>query len=235
MPTKMQVVRRLPLVTLAVVGAWTVGGLVVDRHVGHAGQLALGVFTAGRARRTAGAPTERSCASRRWRSSSSRPWARSWARSSGGSIRTASRTSLRSCRQGTGSCTSPGSRSRRSCEDRATVLLVTAGAVAAVWGIAGVTVLPDAGRLGHDRLRVPDRRARAGRDDPSMRACSWSSWCSSCTARRSARGRGSRRCRGSVSRRAIHRAASRAATSSSTSSRSRSSRGWAVAAVRFSR
>jgi hypothetical protein len=45
--TKMRVVRRLPLVTLLVVTAWTVGGLVVDRHVGHAGQLALGVFTVG--------------------------------------------------------------------------------------------------------------------------------------------------------------------------------------------
>ena len=39
--------RRLPLVTLVVVAAWTVGGLVVDQQVGHAGQLALGVFTAG--------------------------------------------------------------------------------------------------------------------------------------------------------------------------------------------
>ncbi len=43
----MQSVRRLPLVTLFVVAAWTVGGLVVDRHVGHTGQLALGVFTVG--------------------------------------------------------------------------------------------------------------------------------------------------------------------------------------------
>jgi len=40
-------VRRLPLVTFLVVSAWTIGGLVVDRHVGHTGQLALGVFTAG--------------------------------------------------------------------------------------------------------------------------------------------------------------------------------------------
>ena len=38
-------VHRLQLVTLLVVTAWTLGGLVVDRHVGHAGQLALGVFT----------------------------------------------------------------------------------------------------------------------------------------------------------------------------------------------
>lgn len=45
--TKMQMVRRLPLVTLLVVTAWTVGGLVVDQQVGHTGQLALGVFTAG--------------------------------------------------------------------------------------------------------------------------------------------------------------------------------------------
>ena len=39
-------VRRLPIVTLAVVAAWTAGGLVVDQMVGHGGQLALGVFTA---------------------------------------------------------------------------------------------------------------------------------------------------------------------------------------------
>lgn len=38
-------VRRLPLLTLTVVAAWTVGGLVVDQHVGHRGQLALGGFT----------------------------------------------------------------------------------------------------------------------------------------------------------------------------------------------
>jgi hypothetical protein len=43
----MQVVRRLPLVTLLVVTAWTVGGLVVDQQVGYTGQLALGIFTAG--------------------------------------------------------------------------------------------------------------------------------------------------------------------------------------------
>jgi hypothetical protein len=40
-------VRRLPLVTLAVFATWTAGGLLVDQHVGHRGQLALGVFTAG--------------------------------------------------------------------------------------------------------------------------------------------------------------------------------------------
>ena len=39
--------RRLPLVTLLVVTAWTLGGLVVDRYVGHTGQLALGLFTVG--------------------------------------------------------------------------------------------------------------------------------------------------------------------------------------------
>lgn len=43
----MQLVPRLPLVTLLVVSAWTIGGLAVDRQVGHTGQLALGVFTAG--------------------------------------------------------------------------------------------------------------------------------------------------------------------------------------------
>ena len=45
--TKMRLVPRLPLVTLLVVTAWTIGGLVVDQQVGHTGQLALGVFTAG--------------------------------------------------------------------------------------------------------------------------------------------------------------------------------------------
>jgi hypothetical protein len=39
-------VRRLPLVTLAVVSVWTAGGLLADRYVGHGGQLALGVLTA---------------------------------------------------------------------------------------------------------------------------------------------------------------------------------------------
>lgn len=43
----MRLVPRLPLLTLLVVSAWTIGGLVVDRQVGHTGQLALGVFTAG--------------------------------------------------------------------------------------------------------------------------------------------------------------------------------------------
>ena len=42
----MRVVRRVPLVTFAVVAAWTAGGLVADQHVGHTGQLGLGVFTA---------------------------------------------------------------------------------------------------------------------------------------------------------------------------------------------
>jgi hypothetical protein len=37
--------RRLPHVTVAVAGVWTSGGLLLDRHVGHAGQLALGVLT----------------------------------------------------------------------------------------------------------------------------------------------------------------------------------------------
>ena len=40
------VVRRLPLLTLAVVAAWTVGALWLDQHLDRTGQLALGVFTA---------------------------------------------------------------------------------------------------------------------------------------------------------------------------------------------
>ena len=39
--------RRLPAVTLAVVVAWTACGLAVDRHVAETGQLVLGVLTAG--------------------------------------------------------------------------------------------------------------------------------------------------------------------------------------------
>ena len=39
--------RRLPLVTLAAVGVWTIGGLLLDRHVGEAGQFALGLLTVG--------------------------------------------------------------------------------------------------------------------------------------------------------------------------------------------
>lgn len=38
-------VRRLPIATLAVVVAWTAGGLVADQHVGHDGQLVLGFLT----------------------------------------------------------------------------------------------------------------------------------------------------------------------------------------------
>lgn len=43
----MSVVRRLPLVTLAVVTAWTALGLVVDRLAGGPGQLLLGILTVG--------------------------------------------------------------------------------------------------------------------------------------------------------------------------------------------
>jgi hypothetical protein len=39
--------RRLPHFTVAVVGLWIAGGLLLDRHVGHEGQLALGVLTVG--------------------------------------------------------------------------------------------------------------------------------------------------------------------------------------------
>lgn len=39
-------VRRLPFATFFVVIAWTAGGLVVDQHVGLAGQLVLGILTA---------------------------------------------------------------------------------------------------------------------------------------------------------------------------------------------
>ena len=43
----MPIVRRLPLVTIVVVVAWTLGGLWADQQVDASGQLALGVFTAG--------------------------------------------------------------------------------------------------------------------------------------------------------------------------------------------
>ncbi len=42
----MQAVRRLPLATLLLITAWTAGGLLVDRHAGHSGQLVLGILTA---------------------------------------------------------------------------------------------------------------------------------------------------------------------------------------------
>jgi len=45
--TKMRTVRRLPIVTLLVVGAWILGGLWTDQHLTRSGQLALGIFTAG--------------------------------------------------------------------------------------------------------------------------------------------------------------------------------------------
>jgi hypothetical protein len=44
-PTKMPLMPRLPLITLSAVGVWTVGGLLLDRHVGHTGQLGLGLLT----------------------------------------------------------------------------------------------------------------------------------------------------------------------------------------------
>jgi hypothetical protein len=40
------VAARIPLLTVVVVSAWTLGGLWADQQVGRAGQLALGVFTA---------------------------------------------------------------------------------------------------------------------------------------------------------------------------------------------
>jgi hypothetical protein len=38
--------RRLPLVTLSIILVWTVGGLWLDSQLGSSGQLALGIFTA---------------------------------------------------------------------------------------------------------------------------------------------------------------------------------------------
>jgi hypothetical protein len=42
----MQMVRFFPLLTVVVVGLWTLGGLWADQHVDYSGQLALGVLTA---------------------------------------------------------------------------------------------------------------------------------------------------------------------------------------------
>jgi hypothetical protein len=45
--TKIRMVPRRPLVTLLAVIAWTAGGLVADAQVGRSGQLVLGLLTAG--------------------------------------------------------------------------------------------------------------------------------------------------------------------------------------------
>ena len=196
-----------------------VGGLVVDRHVGHAGQLALGVFTVGvLAALLVLQPTTvrlQTLAVVGHRDAS----ARSSARSCGACTATGSRTSRRSCHRGTGSSTSLVSPWRR-CSRRAYECAARRGRCRR--GDVGDRGSHGAARRRTSRARSAARFSSAclsGHAVPSTPASSWSWSRSSSTARRSARGRGSRRFRASVSRRGTLRAASRVATSCSTSSR----------------
>ncbi len=133
-------VRRLQLVTLLVVTAWTVGGLVVDQHVGHAGQLALGVFTIGvLAALLAAHPTEVRVQT-----------LAVVAIATVGEVIGSLVWGLYTYRldnlpafvpPGHGLVYLAGLSLATVLADRSRMLLLVAGAVAATWGIAGVTVL----------------------------------------------------------------------------------------------
>jgi hypothetical protein len=133
--------RRLPLVTLAAVGVWTIGGLLLDRHVGQSGQFALGLLTVGvlagllalhprivRLQTLAViviATVGEVVGSIVW------------------GLYTYRLENLPAfVPPGHGLVYLAGFSLAALMRDRATVLLVTAGAAAAVWGIAGVSVLP---------------------------------------------------------------------------------------------
>ena len=137
----MHVVRRLPLVTLAAVGVWTLGGLALDQHVGRAGQLVLGLLTAGvlavllvlhprvvrlQALAVVGIATVGEVLG-------SIVWG----------LYTYRLENLPAfVPPGHGLVYLAGLSLAALCEQRRTALIVAAGAVAAVWGIAGVTILP---------------------------------------------------------------------------------------------
>ena len=133
-------VRGLQLVTLLVVTAWTVGGLVVDQHVGHAGQLALGVFTIGvLAALLAAHPTEVRVQT-----------LAVVAIATVGEVIGSLVWGLYTYRldnlpafvpPGHGLVYLAGLSLATVLADRSRTLLLVAGAVAATWGIAGVTVL----------------------------------------------------------------------------------------------
>ena len=140
-PTKMPAMRRLPLITLAAVGVWTVGGLLLDRHVGHAGQLALGLLTA------CVLAVLLALQPRIVRLQTLAVIVIATVGEVVGSIiwglYTYRLENLPAfVPPGHGLVYLAGLSLAALMRDRATVLLVAAGAVAATWGIAGVTVLP---------------------------------------------------------------------------------------------
>ena len=113
------------------------------RSVGRAGGTARARRPDGRRpRRTARAPADDACASRRWPSSASRRSARSSARSYGVSTATGSTNLPAFVPPGHGLVYLAGLSLATLLARRSNALLVAAGAVAATWGIAGVTVLP---------------------------------------------------------------------------------------------
>ena len=126
--------------SLAAVGVWTIGGLLLDRHVGEAGQFALGLLTVGvLAGLLALHP-------RIVRLQTLAVIVIATVGEVVGSIV----WGLYTYRLGELPASVPPGHglvylagfARGAHGDRATALLVTAGAAAAVWGIAGVTVLP---------------------------------------------------------------------------------------------
>jgi hypothetical protein len=133
-------VRCLQLVTLLVVSAWTVGGLIVDQHVGHVGQFALGVFTIGvLAALLAAHPTDVRVQT-----------LAVVAIATVGEVIGSLVWGLYTYRldnlpafvpPGHGLVYLAGLSLATVLADRSRMLLVVAGAVAATWGIAGVTVL----------------------------------------------------------------------------------------------
>jgi hypothetical protein len=138
---KIRAVRRLPLVTLAVVGIWIAAVLILDRSVGHTGQFVLGVLTAGV---LAGLLVLQS---RRVRLQTLAVVGIATVGEIIGSLV----WGLYSYRlenlpafvpPGHGLVYLGGLSLASLLATRRTALLVAAGVVAAVWGIAGVTVLP---------------------------------------------------------------------------------------------
>jgi hypothetical protein len=133
--------RRLPLVTLAVVVVWFVGGLLLDRHLGHTGQLALGLLTmcvlAGLLALHPRIVRLQALAVVVIATVGEVVGSIIWG------LYTYRLENLPAfVPPGHGMVYLAGLSLAALMRDRATVLLVAAGAAAAVWGIAGVTVLP---------------------------------------------------------------------------------------------
>ena len=132
---------RLPLITLSAVGVWTVGGLLLDRHVGHTGQLGLGLLT------VCVLAVLLAFHPRVVRLQTLAVIVIATVGEVVGSIiwglYTYRLENLPAfVPPGHGLVYLAGLSLAALMRDRATVLLVTAGAAAATWGIAGVTVLP---------------------------------------------------------------------------------------------